>query len=373
MKSPVPVNIPVLDGDEKRLLIECIDSGWISSDGPFVKDFEQKFCARLGRAFGVAVTNGTAALEAALVALNLEVDDEVILPSHTIISCAQAIIRAGAKPVAIDCDPLTWNMTAAHVAEAITRRTRAIMVVHIFGLPVDMGPMLKLAHDADLKIIEDAAQAYGQTWEGRPCGSFGNVSTFSFYPNKLLTTGEGGMIVTDDPKLAEHCRSLRNLCFQPQRRFIHEELGWNLRMTNLQAALGLAQLPRLDEFLSRKRQMGRYYTSRLSDIPGLQLPLASTNYAENMYWVYPIVLSDQIPFDAAEAMRRFAEEEIGTRPFFWPIHEQPVFQRMGLFPDTTAPVSEKIARRGLYIPSGLGMTQTQMDRVIDVARKIFSP
>lgn len=372
MNSAVPVNIPLLDGEERRLLVECIDSGWISSEGPFVAEFEQRFATRVGRKFGVAVTNGSAALDAAVIALKLNPGDEVILPSHTIISCAQAIVRAGAVPVAVDCDPLTWNMTAAHVAAAITSRTRAIMVVHIFGLPVDMGPLLELAERSGLLIIEDAAEVHGQTWAGRLCGSFGAVSTFSFYPNKLITTGEGGMIVTDDPAIAEHCRSLRNLCFQPQQRFIHEELGWNLRMTNMQAALGLAQLPRLDEFLARKRRMGRYYTEHLADLPGLQLPLAVTPYAENMYWVYPIVLSDDKPFDAVEAMRRFATEKIGTRPFFWPIHEQPVLRRMGLFEHTRAPVSERIARRGFYIPSGLGMTEAQMERVVAVARSVLA-
>jgi len=245
------------------------------------------------------------------------------------------------------------------------------MVVHIFGLPVDMGPIMELADRAGLLIIEDAAEAHGQTWAGRPCGSFGQISIFSFYPNKLITTGEGGMIVTDDTAIAEHCRALRNLCFQQRQRFIHEELGWNLRMTNLQAALGLAQLPRLDEFLARKRRMGHFYTEHLSGIPGLQLPVAATAYAENMYWVYPIVLADDIGFDAAEAMRRFAADQIGTRPFFWPIHQQPVFRRIGLFEHTSAPVSERIARRGFYIPSGLGMTPAQMHRVIEVARDVL--
>jgi perosamine synthetase len=367
----VPVNVPLLDGDEKRLLIECIDSGWISSEGPFVAEFEETLAARVQRRFGIAVTNGTAALEAAVAALRLEPGDEVILPSHTIISCAQAVIRAGAVPVVVDCDQADWNATPDLVAAAITPRTRAIMVVHIFGLPVEMGPILQLAEQYDLKIIEDAAQALGQSWRGRPCGSFGDVSTFSFYPNKLVTTGEGGMIVTDDPDLAARCRSLRNLCFQPQRRFVHESLGWNLRMTNLQAALGVAQLRRLDEFVARKRRMGGYYTKHLKSLSALQLPLAATGHAQNIYWVYPIVLKPEVAFDAEEAMRRFAEKGIGTRPFFWPMHEQPVLQRMGLFAGLSLPVSEIIARRGFYIPSGLGMSDDQMARVVGAAEAIF--
>lgn len=371
MSEPVPVNIPLLGAEERRLLMECIDSGWISSEGPFVGQFEERFAARVNRRFGIAVTNGTAALEAALAALQLQPGDEVILPSNTIISCAQAIVRANGVPVPVDCDPETWNMTADHVTRVITPRTKAVMVVHIFGLPVDMAPIIELAEKSGLMIIEDAAQAHGQTYRGQPCGSFGVVSTFSFYPNKLITTGEGGMIVTDDVAIAERCRSLRNLCFQPKRRFIHEELGWNLRMTSLQAALGLAQLPRIDELLARKREMGRHYTERLRDLPGTQLPLAATAYADNAYWVYGIVLSDAKPYDAAEAMRRFAADGIGTRPFFWPVHEQPVLRRMGFCRSTAAPVSERIARRGFYIPSGLGMSRAQMDRVIDVAYRVL--
>jgi perosamine synthetase len=369
--SGVPVNVPLLDGDEKKLLLACIESGWISSEGPFVAEFEEKFARRVGRRHGVAVTNGTAALEAAVAALRIGAGDEVILPSHTIISCAQAIVRAGAVPVPVDCDPDTWNMTAAHVAAAVTPRTRAVMVVHIFGLPVDMGPVLAVAERHGLAVIEDAAQMHGQTWRGRPCGSFGALSTFSFYPNKLVTTGEGGMIVTDDDDLAERCRSLRNLCFQPQRRFVHEELGWNLRMTNLQAALGLAQLARLDEFLVRKRRMGRGYTAALQGLAGFQLPLDRTEYAESIYWVYGVVLRDEVPFAAEEAMRRLGEWGIGTRPFFWPIHEQPVLRRMGLFDGVRLPVAERIARRGFYIPSGLGMTEAQMGRVVEAMRTVF--
>jgi len=370
MNATVPVNIPLVGDEEKRLLAECIDSGWISSEGPFVKEFEEKFSSRVQRRFGVSVTNGTAALEAGLVSLDLNPGDEVILPSNTIISCAQAIVRAGGVPIPVDCDPVTWNATPALVAEAVTPRTRAIMVVHIFGLPVDMDPISSLVEKFQLVLIEDAAQAHGQTYKGKPCGSFGLFSTFSFYPNKLITTGEGGMIVTDRPEVAERCRSLRNLCFQP-RRFVHDELGWNLRMTNVQAALGLAQLPRMDDLLKKKREMGRYYTENLSDIPGLQLPLPSTEYADNAYWVYGIVLSEELPFDATEAMRRFGENGIGTRPFFWPIHEQPVLKRMGLCKDTVAPVSERIARRGFYIPSGLGMSRDQMDQVIEVAHQVL--
>ncbi|MBE2887206.1 DegT/DnrJ/EryC1/StrS family aminotransferase [Geobacter anodireducens] len=359
----IPVNEPLLDGNEKKYLDECIDTGWISSEGPFVREFEARFAARVGRRHGIAVCNGTAALEAAVAALRIGPGDEVIMPAFTIISCAGAVVRAGAVPVLVDSDPATWNMDVCRIEERITPRTRAIMVVHIYGLPVDMDPVLKLAEKHGLKVIEDAAEAHGLTYHDRPCGSFGDLSTFSFYPNKHVTTGEGGMIVTDDDMLAERCRSLRNLCFQNKKRFVHEELGFNFRMTNLQAALGLAQLERLDQFVEVKRRMGQRYTELFAGTKGVQLPMQSTEYADNIYWVYGLVLGDDVAFDADEAMQRLGERKIGTRPFFWPMHEQPVFRRMGLFAGESYPVAERLARRGFYVPSGLALTDAQMDEV----------
>ncbi len=371
-KAFIPVNEPLLDGNEERYLLECIRTGWISSEGPFIKKFEEQFAARVGRKYGVAVSNGSVALDAAITALGVGKGDEVIMPTSTIISCAAAVVRAGAVPVVVDSDPVTWNMDVTQVERRITHRTKAIMVVHIFGLPVDLGPILELAKRHDLKIIEDAAQMHGQTYNGRPCGSFGDISTFSFYPNKHITTGEGGMIVTDDTALAEKCRSLRNLCFKPEQRFVHDELGWNFRMTNLQAALGVAQLERLDEFVSRKRRMGSCYTELLRDVKGLQLPLDKTDYAENIYWVYGVVLHDDVPFDARETMARLGNAGIGTRPFFWGMHEQPVFKKMGLFGHERYPVAERIARRGFYIPSGMALTEEQMERAASAVREVLS-
>lgn len=369
----IPVNEPLLDGNEKKYLAECIETGWISSEGPFVQRLEDEMAKRVGRKYGIAVCNGSAALDVAVAALELGKGDEVILPTFTIISCAAAIVRAGATPVVVDSDALTWNMDVEQVAARITPRTKAVMVVHIYGLPVDMDPILALAEKHGLKIIEDAAELIGQTYRSqksevsgqpseRPCGSFGDISTFSFYPNKHITTGEGGMVLTDDAALAERCRSLRNLCFQ-KKRFVHEELGWNFRMSNVQAALGVAQLERLDDFIARKRKMGRLYTELLKDAPGLQLPVAATGYAENIYWVYGIVLKDEVLYDAEEAMKRLATTGVGTRPFFWPMHEQPVFRKMGLFEGVRCPVAEQIARRGFYVPSGLALDNEQIESV----------
>jgi perosamine synthetase len=367
----IPVNEPLLTGNEKKYLSECIDTGWISSEGPFVRKFEEGMATIMERKHGIAVCNGTVALEAAVAALELQPGDEVILPAFTIISCAAAIVRRGCVPVLVDSEPMTWNIDVSQLESKITSRTRAIMVAHIYGLPVDMEPLLALARKHCLKVIEDAAEMHGQTYYGRPCGSFGDISTFSFYPNKHITTGEGGMILMDDDALAERCRSLRNLCFMPKKRFVHEELGYNFRMTNMQAALGVAQLERLAEFVTRKRTMGRLYTELLANVPGLQLPLARTAYAESIYWVYGVLLKDEVPFDAVEAMRRLGELKIGTRPFFWPMHEQPVFAQVGLFAGERYPTAERLARRGFYIPSGMALTDDQINRVVEGVRTVM--
>jgi perosamine synthetase len=368
----IPVNEPVLDGNERKYLNECIDTGWISSEGPFVGEFERRFAERVGRRHGVAVCNGSAALDAAVAALAVGPGDEVLMPTFTIISCASAITRLGAIPVLIDCDPRTWNMDTGAIESRITDRSKAIMVVHLYGLPVDMDPVLDIARRHSLLVIEDAAEMIGQTYQGRPCGSFGALSTFSFYANKHLTTGEGGMIVTDDDALAARCRSLRNLALSGPRRFVHHELGWNFRMTNMQAAVGLAQLERLDKFVATKRTIFSRYVELLDGIPGLQLPVPRTEYAENVNWVFGVVIEDSVPFDAAEAMARLGKLGVGTRPFFWPMHEQPVFRKMGLFEGECHPAAERIARRGFYLPSGLALTDEQMQRVAAAVRKVFA-
>ena len=367
----IPVNEPLLNGNEKKYLCECIDTGWISSEGPFVKEFEQKMSETVGRKYGIAVSNGTAALEIAAQALGITEGDEVIMPTFTIISCAMAITKLGAIPVLIDSDIHTWNMNVDEIEAKITEKTKAIMIVHLYGLPVEVDKVLELAKKYNLKVIEDAAEMHGQTYNGRPCGSFGDISTFSFYPNKHITTGEGGMVVTDDEKLADRCRSLRNLCFRKDIRYVHDELSDNYRFTNLQAAVGLAQLERLDEFLEKKRDMGRYYTEKLQNIEGIYLPIEKRSYAENAYWVYGVVLKENIKINNREMQILLAEEKIGTRSFFWCMHEQPIYRKMGLFKDEKYINAEYLARKGFYIPSGLALTQKQMDQVIDGVSKVM--
>lgn len=370
----IPVNEPLLSGNEKKYLCECIDTGWISSEGPFVKEFEQKMSAGVNRRYGIAVSNGTAALEVAIQALGVKEGDEVIMPAFTIISCAMAVTKVGAVPVLVDSDLQTWNMNTEEIEAKITPRTKAIMIVHIYGLPVEVDRVLALAEKYNLKVIEDAAEMHGQTYNGRPCGSFGDISTFSFYPNKHITTGEGGMVMTDDEELAERCRMIRNLCFRKDVRYVHDEISDNYRFTNLQAAVGLAQLERLDEFVGKKRRMGSYYTEKLREIDGLILPLEKTDYADNIYWVYGIVLDKNINVDNKVMQKLLAEEGISSRTFFWCMHEQPVYQKQGLFVNETYPNAEYLARKGFYIPSGLALTEEQMEQVVkgvkNVMRKI---
>lgn len=372
MSAFIPVNEPLLNGNEKKYLNECIDTGWISSEGPFVKKFEELFSSKVNRKFGISVANGSVALDAAIIALGIGQGDEVIMPAFTIISCAAAVVRVGAIPVLVDSDQLTWNMDVSLIEEKITPKTKAIMVVHIYGLPVDMDFVSEIAKKYNLKIIEDAAEMHGQTYKGMPCGSFGDISCFSFYPNKHITTGEGGMIVCDGPELADKCRSLRNLCFMPHKRFVHEELGYNFRFTNLQAALGLAQLERLDEFVQRKRNMGRLYSDLLGEIESIQIPFPFTYYADNIYWVFGIVLKDKISFNAETAMKKLAEKGIGTRPFFYPMHLQPVFNKMGLFKNEKYPVAENLAERGFYLPSGMALTEDQIKQVAKCLKEILT-
>lgn len=376
----IPVNEVRLGDQELEYVSECVRTGWVSSAGRFIEEFEEGWAKYCGRRHGIAVSNGTVALQLAITSLGLETGDEVILPAFTIISCAQAVVYNGGIPVLVDSDPQTWCMDVEQVKNKITPRTRAIMPVHIYGHSVDMDPLLELAQKHGLAIIEDAAEAHGAeylsgrhgshpTW--RRCGSFGTLSCFSFYANKLITTGEGGMVLTDDPQLADKARSLRNLCFQPGRRFYHEELGYNFRLTNLQAALGVAQLERMDEIVARKRWIGRSYTARLRDIQGLQLP-AEEPWAHNVYWMYGVVLSGNIGMDATMFAQRLREHDIDTRPFFLGMHQQPVFQHRGLFLNERYPIAERIARQGLYLPSGLALTEGQLMQVCEAVHKVLS-
>lgn len=366
----IPVNEPLLGDKELEYVTECIRTGWISSSGRFIAEFEQGWADYCGMKFGIAVANGTVALQVAVGCLDLAPGDEVIMPSFTIISCALAVIYNGAVPVLVDADPRTWCMDVSRIAEKITPRTKAIMPVHIYGHPVDMDPLRALADKHGLVVIEDAAEAHGATYKGRVCGGFGDLSCFSFYANKIITTGEGGMVLTNDPAYAEKARSLRNLCFRRERRFYHTELGHNFRLTNLQAAIGVAQLGRIGELVERKRRMAATYTSGLSDIPTLTLP-AEEPWAKNVFWMYGIVIDESSGFDAAGLAAALHDRGVETRPFFLGLHEQPVLRERGMA-GGCYPVSERLARQGLYLPSGLALTEEEIHRVSGAVRAVLA-
>ncbi len=370
MDKIIPVNTPLFQGNELEYVTDCIRTGWVSSEGQYIQKFEDAFCKSINRAFGVAVSSGSAALDIAVKALDIVKGDEVIAPAFTIISPVQSIVNVGAIPVLVDIDPHTWNMNADLIAAKISPKTKAILVVHIYGLPVDLDPIIALCKKHNLKLIEDAAEMHGQTYNGQPCGSFGDISTFSFYSNKHITTGEGGMLVCNDKQLAERCKRLRNLAFDPRlRRFVHEEIGWNYRMTNMQAALGLAQTEQINKVVLQKKELGKYYQQQLKNLEnkGYLLPLPITNFAENIYWVFGIIAPDE---ERNLAITKYlAQQNIGTRPFFWCMHEQPVFNKMGLFLNEKHPHAEAIARRGFYIPSGVGLTLEEAKYVADTLLK----
>ena len=366
----IMVNEPLLSGNEKKYINECIDTGWISSEGPFVELFEKQLANYVGRRYGTACTSGTAAIDIAVSALELREGDEVILPSFTIKSCAQALTKLGIKPVLVDCEYDTFNMKIEDIESKINSNTKAIMIIHMYGLTVDVDRILDLAKKYNLKVIEDAAHAIGQTYKGIQCGSFGDISVFSFYPNKHITTGEGGMVLCDDDKLNERSKSLRNLFFSDQR-FIHNEIGFNYRMTNLQAALGVAQLENINQIIKKKRWIGETYNSLLKDLDMLNLPIKNTKFCENIYWVYAITLKDNCSKSAEQVMTKLKELKIGTRPFYYPMHKQPVFNRAGLFLKDKLPNSEKLYKTGFYIPSGLALTENQAIEVSEGLHKVL--
>jgi perosamine synthetase len=371
MTDLIPVNEPFIGEHETQYVLECLRTGWISSEGKFIQEFEKGWAAYCGMKHGVAVSNGTVALEIAVGCLDLKAGDEVIMPSFTIISCAQAVTHYGGVPVLVDSDPRTWCMDVDQVEAKITPRTRAIMPVHIYGHPVDMDSIRALARKYHLIVIEDAAEAHGAEYKGIKCGGLGDINCFSFYANKIITTGEGGMVLTNDEAHAERLRSLRNLCFKKERRFYHTEIGNNYRLTNLQAAIGLAQMERIETSVQKKRWMAQAYHDRLRDLSMLQLPIEEP-WAKNVYWMYGVVLAESSGMDAVEFAKRLLEKGIMTRPFFLGMHEQPVFHEMGLFNGEHYLVAERIARQGLYLPSGMTITESQIDRSAQAVREVLS-
>jgi perosamine synthetase len=369
----ISVNKPAFLGNEKKYLLDCIKTGWISSDGNYVKKFEKKFSKFVGRKFSTTVSNGSVALEIALRALKLKKGSEVILPTFTIISCCNAIINAGLKPILVDCDLKTFNMDIEEVKKKISKKTSAIMIVHIYGITVDIDPILEIAKSKKIKIIEDASEMHGQEYKRKKCGTFGDVSTFSFYVNKHITTGEGGMILTNKKKIYEEILKLKNLYFgKSTDRFKHKEIGWNQRFTNLQAAVGLAQLERIDQIVKKKIFIGEYYTKRLRTLSHkIHLPLKNSNYCKNIFWVYALVIKNNIKINAKFLIKALRKKGVECRPFFYPMHLQPVYKKMKIFNNLKYPNSEIISNKGFYIPCGLGISIKEQNKVIKALLEVF--
>ena len=369
----IPVNEPVLTDQDFEYLKEAFSSGWISSAGKYIEQFEKKWAEYCGMAHGISVSNGTAAIQLALDAAGIGEGDEVIMPSFTIISCGQAVTNLGATPVLIDSDANTWCMDVTSIESRVTKKTKAIMVVHMYGHPVDMDVVMAIAKKHNILVIEDAAEVHGARYLSNRgtssekwlvCGGIGDISTFSFFANKLITTGEGGMILTSDTDINDRAVMLRNLCFNTERRFLHYELGYNYRLTNMQAAIGVSQIKRIEDIVDRKIEIGRYYQEQLSQIEGIQLQ-KQESWAKGVFWINGLVLDDSLNCTAEKFCDELRKLGVDTRPFFLGMHEQPVFASKGLFIGEKYPVSERIARQGFYLPSGLSLTIDQVDEVIN--------
>ena len=369
----IPVNVPKIFNQEKINVRKCLEEGWISSEGKYVKKFEQTFSKYNKRIYGIAVSSGTAALEISMKSLNLRKGDEIIIPSFSIISTALCVIKLGLKPILVDSDLKTWNMDSAQVIKKITKKTKAIIITHIYGFPVDMKMILKVAKAKNIKIIEDSAEMIGQTYFKRKCGSFGDLSTFSFYANKHITTGEGGMILTNNKKLYDKCKSLRNLCFGiGVNRFNHDDIGWNYRMTNLQAALGCGQLQNIYKIIKRKREIGRRYISILNKCNKIYIQPYKLNYSKNIFWVFGVLLKKNTNISRDRIIKRLYNYNIQTRNFFHPMHKQKIFQKMKLFSKKQKFLNaEYLSKYGFYLPSGLGITNKEIDFVGKTLVKIL--
>ena len=365
----IPVNEPVISPQAKANVREALDTGWLSSAGPFVTRFEQDFARFLGVRHAVAVANGTAALHVALLALGIGPGDEVIVPAFTMASSWMAVLYTGAKPVFVDCELDTYNLDPALIAKAVTPRTKAIMPVHIYGHPVDMDPVLTTAKKLGLKVIEDAAEAHGAEYKGRLTGTMSDIACFSFYANKIVTTGEGGMLVTDNAALAHAARKYMDLYHSDAKRFIHEKLGFNFRLTNLQAAVGEGQLANIKRYLAKKIRMAKKYANGLKNIPGITLP-PRRPWAKNVYWMYAIRV-DPAKFGLTkdELRIQLKDRGIDSRDFFYPPDSQPVLAELGVKLGSY-PVCRLVSETGLYLPSGLAITDAQIAQVCQAIREV---
>jgi len=366
-RSIIPVSKPTLTGNEMKYVQQAIATNWISSAGSFIRDFEVKFAEVCGAKYGIACANGTVAMHLAMATLGLEADDEVIIPTFTMIATANAVAYCGAKPVLVDMEPNYWQMDVDQVAAKITPHTKAIVPIHIYGHPTDMDPLRELAQKHGIMIIEDSAEAHGGEYKGQPCGSLGDAAGFSFYGNKIITTGEGGMVTTNNREIAKLAWNLRDHAFSHERHFWHKFVGFNYRMTNLQAAVGLAQVEQMATFVAQRRQNALEYNCRLSTIPGIRTP-AEAPWAKNVYWMYGIMVDEKEYGMNRDQLRKvLADNGIETRTFFIPMHCQPVY--WDAFKGQRYPVAEDLCKRGFYLPSSSSLALDEIEYVANVIRE----
>ena len=357
----IPVAAPEIGPEELENVITAVKSGWVSSKGPFIEEFEKNFAAYIGTKYSVSASNGTTALHLALVALGIGKGDKVLVPSLDFISVANVVTYVGAKPVFVDSHKDYWCMDPSKIK--VDKQTKAIIAVHIYGHPCDMDKIMAIAKANNLHVIEDCAESHGAEYKGRKTGTFGIISCFSFFGNKIITTGEGGMCLTDDAELAQKMRILRDHGMNPQRKYWHDVIGFNYRITNLQAALGVAQLKKIDTLINKKRQIAHKYNGLLKDFAGVTLP-PEMPWAKNVYWLYSILVDAYIRDKMIEHLEK---QRIESRPFFFPSHLMPPHKT-----DVSLPVAEELSARGLNLPSGTMLTESQIETVVDALRS-FSP
>ena len=369
----IPVNKPLITSEDLNYLNKSISKGWVSSEGPEVKRFENNFSNFIGNKYSVAVSSGTAALEIAIKSLKLKKGDEVIIPNFTIISNAMAVLKEGLNIKLVDCNIKDWNMNIFEIEKKITKKTKAIIATHIYNFPLRVDILKKICRKNKIILVEDAAEVIGQKLNNKLCGSYGDISIFSFYANKQITTGEGGMITTNSKKLYKQSKSLRNLCFGKQDRFNHEDIGWNYRMTNLQASLGVSQLKRIRSIVGRRHRVGNEYFQKLKDNKNIYIPETTRSYAKNIYWVIAFVITNKnLKIDGKKLMKMLLKYGIQTRPFFWPMHKQKVFkEKYKINTSGKYKNSEYISKYGLYLPSSLDIKSNQIKFICNKVNSIL--
>jgi perosamine synthetase len=367
----VPVSQPLIDDVEVKNVTEAIKNGDISGlSGRFIGELENGFAKFCGVKYGAVVNSGTTAIHLAVAALGIGKGDEVLVATMTNMATFFAVLYQGAKPVPIDCEIDTLNIDPKVIESKITKKTKAIIVVHLYGHPVDMDPIMKIAKKHKLFVIEDAAEAHGATYKGKVVGGIGDIGCFSFYSNKIITTGEGGIVVSNNKELIDKCKLIKNLAFGEKDKFMHEDLGFKYQMTNLQAAVGVGQLSKIKKILKIKRDIAQFYLKELKGIPEIQLPVEK-KYAKNVYWMFNIILKGKLSGRRREFMAELKKRGVDTREDFVPFNEQKIFIKQGITKPSDCPVASKIYDDGMYLPSGTKISQNELKYVVKIIKEVI--